>query len=270
MIKLKNANFDRFYSFGQQILQHTQAQNDLVIQEPILYQGYITSGESAFDRTRCRTLSEFFSSHNGWLTDPSLSKTRESLVRLTSIAIKAHFFLFQMDLLLEDPLVFWVPDLHRPNRDRFGLYCPFIKQKKALVVAGADLASLSTTRLSLQKFPVVLTSDSNHWLDHAHWKSLAFQSDYIRLLQDPFSVPDAHLARQHTDPETFSFGTLFKVPEDLRPIMRSAGLRSADGLGCMYLPKTFDLYPVQMFFDHLMKQRSLAQDDLQQLLHPLI
>jgi hypothetical protein len=249
---LKNASFRQARRIAERWTQESIQRGDLPSREPILYQAYVCDGGSAFERTRCRSVSEYFESN--FAKDPTLSSTRESLTRLMAIIVKAHFFLFKMDLIQEEPIVFWVPDLMKSNKDRFGIYCPFLKTQKALVVAQADLALVSTGKLALGRFPVALTSDHESWFDDKHWESLARETDSMRLLQETLPVSEARAAREHNDESTFPYGHIFDVPADLRPHMKSAGLRWAEGIGKMYLPKGFDHSPVKAYFDHLHDQ----------------
>ena len=249
---LKNASFRQARHVAERWAQECSARGDLTIERPILYQAYVCDGGSAFERTRCRTVSDFFQSD--FSRDPALAPTRESLIRLMAIVAKAHFFLFRADLVQEEPLVFWVPDLMRSNKDRFGIYCPFLKSQKALVVAQADLALVSSGKLALGRFPVALTSDCSSWFDERHWETLAREGDAQRLIQESLPISETRAAREYRDEASFPFGRVFDVPEDLRPHMKAAGLRWADGIGKMYLPKGFDFAPVRAYCDDLLAE----------------
>lgn len=253
---LKNATFRQARRIAERWTQESNARGDLSPREPILYQAYVCEGGPAFERTRCRTVSDYFESPIQ--RESSLAATRESLVRLMAIVAKAHFFLFRLDIIQEEPLVFWVPDLMRSNKDRFGIYCPFLKSQKALVVAQADLALVSSGKLALGRFPVALTHDHEQWFDERHWDSLARKGDSLRLIQESLPTSEARAAREHSDEATFPFGRLFDVPADLRPHMKLAGLRWADGIGKMYLPLGFDVDPVQAYYEHLLAQWTSA------------
>lgn len=246
---LKNATFRQARRIAERWTHESRARGELGSRPPQLYQAYVCDGGPALDRTLSRRVSEFF--EPPFSLDPQLADTREHLARLMAIVVKAHFFLFRMDIIQEEPLVFWVPDLLRPSKDRFGLYCSFLKSQRALIVSSADLALISSARLSLGRFPVALTDDSSQWFNERHWEALAREGDAARLLQDSLSISEARAAREHADESTFPFGRLFDVPSDLRSTMKTAGLRWADSLGKMYLPKGFDYLPVKAYFDHL-------------------
>ena len=249
---LKNASVRQDRRIAERWTHECSLRGDLHPREPILYQAYVCDGGPAFDRTRCRTVSEYFESSLS--KELTLSQTRESLVRLMAIVAKAHFFLFKADIIQEEPLVFWVPDLMKSNKDRFGIYCPFLKSQKALVVAQADLALVSSGKLALGRFPVALTDQHQSWFDEKHWESLAKDGDTLRLTQETLSTSEARAAREYDNEETFPFGHIFDVPVDLRAHMKSAGLRFADGIGKMYLPRGFDYEPVKAYFDYLHAQ----------------
>jgi hypothetical protein len=249
---LKNASFRQGRRVAERWTQECLLRGDLAIEQPILYQAYVCDGGPAFERTRCRTVSDYFQSDLA--SDPALAATRESLVRLMAIVAKAHFFLFRADLMQEEPVVFWVPDLMRSNKDRFGIYCPFLKSQKALVVAQADLALVSSGKLALGRFPVALTPEHESWFDERHWESLAREGDAQRLIQESLPVSEGRAAREHRDEASFPFGRVFEIPDDLRPHMKAAGLRWAEGIGKMYLPKGFDYAPVRAYCDQLLAE----------------
>lgn len=253
---LKNATVRQARRIAERWTRESSARGDLRVADPVLYQAYVCDGGPAFERTRCRTVSDYFES--GIQRDASLASTRESLARLMAIVAKAHYFLFKIDIIQEEPLVFWVPDLMRANKDRFGIYCPFLKSQKALVVAQADLALVSSGKLALGRFPVALTSAHETWFDERHWEALAREGDALRLIQETLPVSEARAAREHRDESTFPFGHLFDVPSDLRPHMRAAGLRWAEGIAKMYLPLGFDLDPIKAYYDHLLAQWNSA------------
>lgn len=254
---LRNASFRQGRRVSERWLEESIVRGDLDSRPPTLYQAYVCDGGPVFDRARCRSVSEFF--EGPWGKDPTLADTRHTLVRLMAIAAKAHYFIFRLDLIQEEPSVFWVPDLMRANKDRFGLYCPFLKSKKALVVAETDLALVSSGRLSLGKFPVVLTDDHSNWLDENHWANLAKEGDALRLIQESLSMNELRGAREYRDEKTFPFGAIFDVPPDLKGHMKLAGLRWAEGIKKMYLPKGFDEIPVRAYYEHLMDQWRSAQ-----------
>lgn len=254
---LKNATFRQARRIAERWAQESVARGDFAPREPILYQAYICDGGPSFDRTRCRSVSDYF--ETALQRDPSLAVARESLARLMSIVAKAHYFLFRLDIVQEEPLVFWIPDLMRAGKDRFGIYCTFLKSQKAIVVAQADLALVSSGKLALGRFPVALTDEPERWFDEKHWEALAREGDALRLIQEALPMSESRAAREHADEASFPFGQIFEVPLDLRPHMKAAGLRWAEGIGKMYLPLGFDAYPVRAYFEHLMAQWSSAR-----------
>lgn len=259
---LRYAGFRQSRVIGERWLQESIHRNDIAQHDPILYHAYICDNTPFIGQTKLRQISEFFDT--SWSKDPQLNRTREVLLRLFAIIVKAHFFLFRLDQFADEPYVFWVPDLMRTQSDRFGLYCPFLKSQKALVVAEADLALVSSGKRMLGRFPVVLTSNTDRWFDEKHWEDLAREGDLLRLLND--NTSDLKAAREYKDPQTFPYGTLFDAPESLRPQLRQAGLRWAEGVGQMYLPKGFDVDPVQAYYEHLLQRYQDAHDQLQAFL----
>lgn len=156
-----------------------------------------------------------------------------------------------MDNLSCEPAVFWIPDLLRPDSERFGIYYPLLKTRKAVVASDADMALVSSNKLALGRFPVALTGDFSTWLNERHWEGLLREADGLRALMDSSSGGGP---REHADKGSFPFGTVFDVPTEIRPRMKSAGLRWADGIQSFYLPKGYDLVPVKAYFDLLVEE----------------
>lgn len=252
----RNAHFRHARNVAAAWLSEMSRRGEIAEFPPTLYQAYVCDGWISRSAYNPRSLSDYFDAGS---SDPRLAEARLSLIRLLSIAVKAHFFLFRLDLVQEEPSVFWVPDLMRPQVARFGIQIPFLKSRKSLMVSDADLLAVSAGKIGIGRFPVVLTSDHNAWLDERHWETLAEDGDAARLIQETLSVSESMAARSYSDPGTFPFGTLFDIPEDLRPQMRAAGLRWAEGVGRMYLPKGFDSAPVEAYFVHLKERYDSAK-----------
>lgn len=252
----RNAHFRHARNVASSWLAEMARRNEIAPLPPTLYQAYVCDGWISRSGYYARSLSDFF---DAGASDPRLAEARLSLIRLLSIAVKAHFFLFRLDLIQDEPSVFWVPDLMRLHKPRFGLQIPFLKSRKSLIVSDADLLSVSAGKIGIGRFPVVLTGDHALWLDERHWESLAQDGDAARLIQETLSISESMAARSYSDPATFPFGKIFDIPEDLRPQMRAAGLRWAEGVGRMYLPKGFDAEPVEAYFEHLKTQYESAR-----------
>jgi len=262
----KNASFRYMRLQSERWLSTLLANGQLEERVPTLYQAYVCVGGPSLAHTRMRPVSDFFEALD---RPPARSEAatqdlavKNSILRLLAVCVKAHYFLFKLDVLEEPPSVFWVPDLMNPARPRFGVYYPFLKSKRAVMVSEADLAQISSGKLSLGRFPVVLTHRPDRWLNADHWMQLEKEGSALRALLDAprRGGPEAAALRATSDPQAFPFGTLFNVPEELRSIMKGAGLRWAEGAQSYYLPRGFDVDPIVEFFNFKQQEISEARD----------
>jgi hypothetical protein len=259
----KNASFRYMRLQCERWLSAMVAAGQLDQLPPTLYPAYVCGGGPALASTRMRPVSDFFEQldrPNARLeASASELAAKNAVIRLLAVCVKAHHFLFKLDVLEEAPSIFWVPDLMNPTRPRFGIYYPFLRNKRAIVASEADLALVSSGQLALGRFPVVLTHRPDRWLDLAHWERLEQEGSALRaLLEDPKRAGAPASAAQPDG--AFPFGSLFEVPEELRPLMKAAGLRWSEGARSYYLPRGFDLDPVSEYFEHLRRSLDAARD----------
>lgn len=188
-----------------------------------------------------------------------LREARNQAIRLLSVAVKAHFFLFKADVLAREPFLFWAPELSRPGRVRYALCYPLLKSQRSVVVSEADLSLLAQGRLSLGRFPVVLPADPARWLDFDLWARLENEAREARISRDT-SAEEQAPASAEFPAHSFPLGLLLDVPSEMRALARAAGLRFSDAYRSFYLPKGFDSSPVVEWLDFHRQRLSEAKE----------
>lgn len=188
-----------------------------------------------------------------WTQDVSFHvHARNDLIKMMSVAIKGHYFLFKRDVLSEPPSIFPIPDFNNIDIPRYGLVYPFASSQHALVVSSIELDTISSSTLGLVKFPVVISKHSENWINLEHWKKLEKNGDELKeLLHNKKDNSEIHL---HTNTENFPYGDILDIPSPLVSKMRNTGIRWAEGIQKWYLPKGFDLAPVQEYLTYLTYQ----------------
>jgi hypothetical protein len=199
----------------------------------------------------------------GYERNPATDETRQTLARLLSVAVKAHFFLAEQAVVVHEPYLFSIPDLAQNGRMRHGLIYPIEERKgnvtvqKTIVVSEWDLgmsASSKPTFPASDRFPVVLPTDPFRWLNLKHWRTLRDET-----AGQPWFEPQTAPARkafmdriqQHTDPATFEWGTLLSYDISLREDVKQVGGMWAKGVRKWFLPTGWDVAAVTDYLDRL-------------------
>lgn len=176
------------------------------------------------------------------------------LLGLLSVCVKAHYFMYKEDILESNPYVFFIPDLSNMNILNIGLYYPLYKSKKTIIVSKQNLIKISSTEIGVYKFPVVLSADSNKWVDLKSWKLLEEDGTIMKDVMKEKVNKDINLIKECKDVDSFEYGFIFDVPLELKDKMKDVGLRYAAGIKKYYLPKGYDLDAVKEYYDFLMKE----------------
>lgn len=252
-------DFQGAYGDTLQFLQRCKEKNVISSVDPALFYAYRTDGiwpvEGLQDSSRYM---RFGSDKN-----PAIDEVRQTLARLLSIAIKAHFFLNDQAIVLHEPYLFSVPDLNQAGRSRHGLVYPIEEKRgnstiqRTIVVSEWDLtldASNQPRIPNQDRFPVVLSSDPFRWLNLKHWRSLKLESakqPWFENSSDRERKAFMAQIQAHTDPATFSWGTVLNYEIGLREDVKQVGAMWAKGIKKWFLPTGWDAPAVIEYLDRL-------------------
>jgi hypothetical protein len=236
--------------------EKARQKNVVASKPPTLYQAYLCSTSENL-LNWAKPVSEVFRWTNK--DGPAQHQAKDAVLRLLAVAIKAHFFLENKDKVAHEPYVFCVPDLSNASHHRYGLIYRLEESGKSILVAENDLADAASDRIKGVQFPVVLV-EGQRWFHLSHWAELAQQADVLsKLTRTWASKKERDLIQQHTDINTFQYGTLFELPYDLKHVASAVGLQWASGIKRWYLPLGFDVMPVKAYMDYVLTQWKSSQ-----------
>ncbi len=244
--------FDEALSCSINWLMRARQKNVLAPQEPTLYVAYIVDEAPFLGFMKDLTSLFKYSTKD----DPETDRARDQALRLLSVAVKAHFFLAKDNLVRHEPYLFTFPDVSHPALPHYGLvYKLETRPSQCVIVASADIGLASSLKPNVFKFPVVLTKNSYKWFDKKHWQELAKEVDmYEQIMRPWLAKKESDIAERWKDLQTFNFGTTFDIPYELKEHMKPTGIRWADGIKKWYLPKGFDIEPVNEYLNWLTQE----------------
>lgn len=189
--------------------------------------------------------------------DPEMDRVRDQALRLLAVAQKAHFFLGKDALVRHEPYIFSLPDISQPSSCHYGLvYKLESRPSQTVMVSTVDLGLVSTLKPTAFRFPVVLTKNSYGWFDKKHWQTLAAEADVFERIMKPWvAKQELNIIEKWTDEREFPFGTFLDIPFELKDYMKPTGARWADALRKWYLPRGFDVQPVQEYLRWMESER---------------
>jgi len=253
-------DFNAAFQETQNFLQRAESHNLVRPQPATLYHAYLVEG--TFPTEGMDELSTYL--RFGQKDSPQIDRGRLALVRLLAVALKAHFFLAEEAIVLNEPYVFVLPDLAAGGQLRYGLVYPIEVngRTQSILVADEDLAMVASRRLKLpsaQRFPAVLPDASHRWLNLSQWRSLRDQA--IKQFGSTKSFARktfGNQAREHADLATFTFGTVLDYDRELNPDVMAVGGMWAAGIRKWYLPLGFDVDAARDYLN-LQHQRTPAE-----------
>lgn len=244
-------------------IMRARQKNVISQSDPAIFTAYVVD-ESPFTGLMTDISSIFrYSSKD----DPDMDRIRDAALKLLSVAMKAHFFLFRDALVRHEPYVFSIPDLSHPGMSHTGLvYRLDSRESNTIMVATCDLAAVSSLRPDAYRFPVVLTRNNFRWFDRKHWIELTKEAEIGERIMKPWiAKQETNIADTWKTIDDFPFGQILDVPYDIREFAKPAGVKWAGGIKKWYLPKGFDVEPVREYIQWLKNMNSTNREALDAL-----
>lgn len=192
---------------------------------------------------------------------PETDRTRDSLIRLLSVLLKAHFFTHENAKVRNEPYVFCVPDLSKANSMQYGIIYQIEEDNKlyTMVIADWDMMLSNSNHLKTTKsteLSFTLSHNSFKWLEVKKWREYkkAITDDNIYKLSD-FNSRKSYFAKvnQERDIENFSFGTIIKYSPEIKDFLSYAGAEWAIGVKSWFIPNGLDVLNMKEYFDYIEK-----------------
>lgn len=187
---------------------------------------------------------------------PYMDFARDILLRELSVALKAHFFLFQEEKIAHEPYFFAVPSLVDPQVTSFGLIYKVEKENKVILVSETDLSKIYPKNKALFEFPTVVIEDSFKWFHTKNWSKLKQQANMDSKTEKPWNnKKQLQLAKEASTKEELALAaSIIEVPYELKDEIKPLGIEWNNKLKTWYLPKGFDIDSVNEYIHYKKKE----------------
>lgn len=186
---------------------------------------------------------------------PYVDQTRDTLLRCLSVALKAHYFLFEKETVAHEPYFFTIPSLTEPNKTIFGLIYKIDKEDKSIIVCENDLINLFQNTKIVYQFPTVVIEDSFKWFSVKNWFKIKQESNISENVDKPWANKKQLIGAQEakTTDELKEFATPIEVPYEIKDFIKPLGIEWSKNNKTWYLPKGFDVESVIEYIEHIKK-----------------
>lgn len=190
---------------------------------------------------------------------PYQDVAKDILLRELSVALKAHFFLFEKSNLAHEPYFFTFPSFDDPNASVFGVIYPIEKENKTIVVCERDIVKLFEKQKVVFEFPVVVIEDSFKWYHMKNWSKIKYTNqlegniDFSRDLKK--KTLEAKDVSNKADLEKLA--TIIDVPYELKDFIKPLGIEWNTKLKTWFMLKGFDSDSVNEYIHYLKKEHKV-------------
>lgn len=192
---------------------------------------------------------------------PYTDSARDMFLRLLSVCLKAHFFLYHNYTVAYEPHFFIMPNLADPTQTEYGLVYKVAHENKCIVVSSKDLKSLYNNDGKEAKilfhFPAIVPEDNMKWFHYKKWYKLRdlanFDDKIEKTWQTKKEIEEAKNVK--TAEELTKFGTILDVPLDIKDYIKPTGIIWHSHLQTWYLPLGFDVENVREYIAFIKKNK---------------
>jgi hypothetical protein len=192
---------------------------------------------------------------------PYVDQVRDSLLRCLSVALKAHYFLFQFEKVAHEPYFFSIPNLLDPSQTIVGLLYKIEKEDKVILVCEKQLSGMFYSERDklkiLYEFPAVVIEDSFKWFSMKSWgkykqEALALDPDGGKPWLNKKLIMDIKYAnsKEFLEQIAHPVDVPYEIKEDIKPL----GIIWAEKLNTWCLPKGFDVESVNEYIRHVLNK----------------
>lgn len=195
---------------------------------------------------------------------PDSDRSKNSLVKLLSVSLKAHQHWFPNGKIKNEPYVFTIPDLLNSDMVEYGLIYYIESEGKCFSLIVADW-NMEQTICKNEKFysndviPVVLSKNSFKWLNLKHWRELKKEiTDDNNLLHISSLEHKKELFSRISlikDKKDFNYGKLVSYPIEFKNDVSFSGGEWANGIKSWFVPYGFDYDLIIEYLDYVVKEK---------------
>lgn len=189
---------------------------------------------------------------------PFVDYARDTILRLLSVSLKAHCFLFANDKVSYEPYFFNVPSLENPNSSSFGLIYKVDHGNKCIVVTELPLSLVYPKAKYLFEFNAVVGEDSFKWFSLKNWNRVKQDSNISEQIEKPWLSKKVHNeAMEAKNLEELSLkATPLDVSYEIKDFIKPLGIEWSKNVKTWFLPKGFEVDSVNEYINYLKKIHS--------------
>lgn len=192
---------------------------------------------------------------------PYTDSTRDILLRLLSVCLKAHFFLYHNYTVAYEPHFFVIPNLSDPTQTEVGLVYKVAHENKCIVICSKELKNLynhdSKEAKILYHFPAIVGEDNMKWFHYKKWYRLRDLANFDDKIEKPWltkkETEEAKTVK--TLEELAKYGTALDVPLEIKDYIKPTGIIWHQILQTWYLPLGYDVENVREYIAYIKKNK---------------
>lgn len=190
---------------------------------------------------------------------PYQDVAKDVLLRELSIALKAHFFLFEKANLAHEPYFFTLPSFDDPNTSVFGVIYPIEKENKTIVVCEKDILKLFEKQKVIFEFPAVVIEDSFKWYHMKNWGRIKAANQLEGSLASSYDLKKKVLEAKEvsTKEELEKIATIIDVPYEIKDLIKPLGIEWNTKIKTWFMLKGFDVDSVNEYIHYLKKEHKV-------------
>lgn len=202
---------------------------------------------------------------------PETDRARDMILRMLSVAIKCHFFLYDSQKVTHEPYFCAMPDLSEPSKPFFTLFYKI--DNKTIIVSERELKNITLTKfakvpskeggnITIKKesinhcvfeFPTIVGADSMKWYHYKKWYMLKKEIDNTYQTQDKVKIA-SELKKINTREVLEQKSHILSVPYALKDDMMKTGCIWNPFVNVWCLPKGYDADLVTYYLNQLKQE----------------
>lgn len=190
---------------------------------------------------------------------PYQDMAKDILLRELSVALKAHFFLFEKNNLAHEPYFFTLPSFDDSKTTIFGLIYPIEKENKTIVVCEKDILKLFDKQKVIFDFPVVVIEDSFKWYHMKNWSKIKANNQLDGNLDSSNELKKKiqEAKEVSTKEELEKVASIIEVPYQIKDLIKPLGIEWNSKIKTWFMLKGFDIDSVHEYIAYLKKEHKI-------------
>jgi hypothetical protein len=184
---------------------------------------------------------------------------KDILLRELSVALKAHFFLFEKCNLAHEPYFFTIPSFENSNTSVFGVIYPIEKENKTIVICEKDIIKIFEKQKVIFEFPAVVIEDSFKWYHIKNWGKIKAENKLEGNLVFSHNLKKKILEAKEVSnrEELEKIATIIDVPYEIKDLIKPLGIEWNTKVKTWFMLKGFDVDSVNEYINYLKKEHKI-------------